>query len=125
MASAFLDQDCYQLKGQCFSTYGFEYKPGYADGVRLPPSICVINKLIGAKYISWITDDKLVWAMNGNMVGADTATEIGARQVPVEPMVCSATKPRPSSPFSSASLPFTTFHRCLFSSLANAHPCST
>ncbi|KAJ7312591.1 glycoside hydrolase family 16 protein [Mycena albidolilacea] len=63
------NQDCYQLQGQCFSTYGFEYKPGYADG-----------------YISWITDDKLVWTMNGNMVGADTATQIGARQVPVEPM---------------------------------------
>jgi hypothetical protein len=42
---------------------------------------------MGAKYISWITDDKFVWTMNGNMVGADTATEIGARQVPVEPMV--------------------------------------
>jgi hypothetical protein len=44
-----------------------------------------------AKYISWITDDKLLWTMNSNMVGADTAdtaTEIGARQVPVEPMVC-------------------------------------
>ncbi|KAJ6495846.1 glycoside hydrolase family 16 protein [Mycena vulgaris] len=63
------NQDCYQLKGQCFSTYGFEYKPGYADA-----------------YISWITDDKLVWTMNGNMVGADTVTEIAARQVPVEPM---------------------------------------
>ncbi|KAJ7114369.1 beta-glucan synthesis-associated [Mycena epipterygia] len=63
------NQDCYQLKGQCFSTYGFEYQPGYADA-----------------YISWITDDKLVWTMNGNMVGADAATEIGARQVPVEPM---------------------------------------
>ncbi|KAF7337424.1 GH16 domain-containing protein [Mycena sanguinolenta] len=63
------NQDCYQLKGQCFSTYGFEYTPGYADA-----------------YISWITDDKLVWTMNGNMVGADTQTEIGARQVPVEPM---------------------------------------
>ncbi|KAJ7312598.1 beta-glucan synthesis-associated [Mycena albidolilacea] len=63
------NQDCYQLQGKCFSTYGFEYKPGYADG-----------------YISWITDDKLVWTMNGNMVGADTATQIGARQVPVEPM---------------------------------------
>ncbi|KAJ7473211.1 glycoside hydrolase family 16 protein [Mycena latifolia] len=63
------NQDCYQLKGQCFSTYGFEYKPGYADA-----------------YISWITDDKLVWTMNGNTVGADAATQIGARQVPVEPM---------------------------------------
>ncbi|KAJ6462076.1 beta-glucan synthesis-associated protein KRE6 [Mycena sanguinolenta] len=63
------NQDCYQLKGGCFSTYGFEYTPGYADG-----------------YISWITDDKLAWTLNGNMVGADTQTEIGARQVPVEPM---------------------------------------
>ncbi|KAJ7753458.1 glycoside hydrolase family 16 protein [Mycena metata] len=63
------NQDCYQLKGGCFSTYGFEYKPGYADG-----------------YISWITDNKLAWTLNGNMVGADTATQIGARQVPVEPM---------------------------------------
>ncbi|KAJ7024068.1 glycoside hydrolase family 16 protein [Mycena alexandri] len=63
------NQDCYQLKGGCFSTYGFEYKSGYADG-----------------YISWITDDKLAWTMNGNMVGADAATEIGACQVPVEPM---------------------------------------
>ncbi|KAJ7020055.1 beta-glucan synthesis-associated [Mycena alexandri] len=63
------NQDCYQLKGGCFSTYGFEYKPGYADA-----------------YISWITDDKLAWTMNGNTVGADTVTEISARQVPVEPM---------------------------------------
>ncbi|KAJ7923654.1 glycoside hydrolase family 16 protein [Mycena leptocephala] len=63
------NQDCYQLKGQCFSTYGFEYKPGYADA-----------------YISWITDDKLAWTMNGNLLAADTATEISARQVPVEPM---------------------------------------
>jgi hypothetical protein len=64
------DQDCYQLKGQCFSTYGFEYTPGYADA-----------------YISWITDNKLAWTMNGNMVGTDAQTEIGARQVPVVPMV--------------------------------------
>ncbi|KAJ7733388.1 glycoside hydrolase family 16 protein [Mycena maculata] len=63
------NQECYQLTGQCFSTYGFEYAPGYADA-----------------YISWITDDKLAWTMNGNMVGADSVTEIGARQVPVEPM---------------------------------------
>ncbi|KAJ7877892.1 beta-glucan synthesis-associated protein-domain-containing protein [Mycena olivaceomarginata] len=76
-----LDQNCYQLKGQCFSTYGFEYKPGYADPLSL-----LLHKLMDAKYISWITDDKLLWTMNSNMVGADTATEIGARHVPVEPM---------------------------------------
>ncbi|KAJ7822965.1 beta-glucan synthesis-associated protein-domain-containing protein [Mycena olivaceomarginata] len=75
------DQNCYQLKGQCFSTYGFEYKPGYADPLSL-----LLHKLMDAKYISWITDDKLLWTMNSNMVCADTATEIGARQVPVEPM---------------------------------------
>ncbi|KAJ7207426.1 beta-glucan synthesis-associated protein KRE6 [Mycena pura] len=63
------NQGCYQLAEQCFSTYGFEYQPGYADA-----------------YISWITDDKLVWTMNGNMVGADSATQIAARQVPAEPM---------------------------------------
>ncbi|KAJ7611992.1 glycoside hydrolase family 16 protein [Mycena polygramma] len=63
------NQDCYELKGGCFSTYGFEYKSGYSDG-----------------YISWITDDKLAWTMNGATVGADSATQIAARQVPVEPM---------------------------------------
>ncbi|KAJ7874471.1 glycoside hydrolase family 16 protein [Mycena olivaceomarginata] len=63
------NQDCYQLKSGCFSTYGFEYTPGYSDA-----------------YISWITDDKLAWTLNGNTVGADEATQIGARQVPVEPL---------------------------------------
>ncbi|KAJ7155157.1 glycoside hydrolase family 16 protein [Mycena filopes] len=64
------NQDCYQLSGTgCFATYGFEYKPGYADA-----------------YISWINDNELVWTMNSPLVGADTQTEIGARQVPVEPM---------------------------------------
>ncbi|KAJ7271298.1 glycoside hydrolase family 16 protein [Mycena haematopus] len=63
------NQDCYQLKSGCFSTYGFEYTPGYSDA-----------------YISWITDDKLAWTLNGNTVGADKATQIGARQIPVEPM---------------------------------------
>jgi hypothetical protein len=86
---------------------------------------------MGVKYISWITDDKLVWTMNGNMVGADTATEIGARQVPVEPMVrfCYCTPSHfpgsLSSLFSFTSLPFASLHHCLFSSLANTHPRST
>ncbi|KAJ7312606.1 beta-glucan synthesis-associated protein-domain-containing protein [Mycena albidolilacea] len=95
------NQDCYHLKGRCFSTYGFEYKPEYADGC-----------------ISCITDDKLVWTMNGKMVGADTATEIGARQVPVEPMVrfCHYTSSHfpalLSSLFSFTSLLFASLHHC-------------
>ncbi|KAF8181436.1 beta-glucan synthesis-associated protein-domain-containing protein [Mycena galopus ATCC 62051] len=89
------NQSCYQLSGQCFSTYGFEYVPGYADAVRFfrffNPRILILESFpshpfLAYMYISWIADDKLVWTMNGNMVGADTVTEIGARQVPVEPM---------------------------------------
>ncbi|KAJ7503563.1 glycoside hydrolase family 16 protein [Mycena galericulata] len=48
-------------------------------------SISAQNVFVG-NYILWITDDKLAWTMNGNMVGADSVTEIGACQVPVEPM---------------------------------------
>ncbi|PBK78840.1 glycoside hydrolase family 16 protein [Armillaria solidipes] len=63
------DQACYQLESGCFSIYGFEYKPGY-DGA----------------YITWVSDDKIAWSMNAGAVGADSATEIAARQVPSEPM---------------------------------------
>ncbi|KAJ7232473.1 beta-glucan synthesis-associated protein-domain-containing protein [Mycena haematopus] len=56
------EQECYQLKSGCFSTYGFEYTPGDSD-----------------VYISWITDDNLAWTLNCNTVGADKATQIGAR----------------------------------------------
>ncbi|KAK0496775.1 glycoside hydrolase family 16 protein [Armillaria luteobubalina] len=63
------DQACYQLESGCFSVYGFEYKPGY-DGA----------------YITWVSDDKVAWTMNAGAVGADSATQISARQVPPEPM---------------------------------------
>ncbi|KAF7320123.1 Glycoside hydrolase family 16 protein [Mycena kentingensis (nom. inval.)] len=63
------NQRCYQLLDDCFSIYGFEYKPGF-DGA----------------YISWITDDKLVWTLNQNGMDADTAVEIGDRPIPQEPM---------------------------------------
>ncbi|KAK0211292.1 glycoside hydrolase family 16 protein [Desarmillaria ectypa] len=55
------NQDCYQLETGCFSIYGFEY-------------------------ITWVSDDKIAWSMNAGAVGADSATEISARQVPPEPM---------------------------------------
>jgi beta-glucan synthesis-associated protein KRE6 len=28
-------QNCYEHTGQCYAIYGFEYKPGFDDGVRL------------------------------------------------------------------------------------------
>ncbi|KAJ7204307.1 beta-glucan synthesis-associated protein-domain-containing protein [Mycena haematopus] len=56
------EQECYQLKSGCFSTYGFEYTPGDSD-----------------VYISWITNDNLAWTLNCNTVGADKATQMGAR----------------------------------------------
>jgi hypothetical protein len=31
----FIDQGCYQLEEGCYSVYGFEYKPGFDDAVRI------------------------------------------------------------------------------------------
>ncbi|KAJ7578527.1 glycoside hydrolase family 16 protein [Mycena floridula] len=61
--------DCYELGTGCFSTYAFEYKPGF-DGA----------------YISWVTDGKLAWTVNSGGLAADPAVEISARPIPQEPM---------------------------------------
>ncbi|KAF8958562.1 beta-glucan synthesis-associated [Flammula alnicola] len=63
------NQACYELGAQCFSVYGFEYQPGFDNG-----------------YITWINDNKASWTLRGPGMGADTQTEISARQVPTEPM---------------------------------------
>ncbi|KAJ7596873.1 beta-glucan synthesis-associated protein [Mycena floridula] len=63
------DQNCYQLDTGCFSTYGFEYKPGYDEG-----------------YITWINNGKVAWTLNGAGMAADSRVEISARPVPLEPM---------------------------------------
>ncbi|EIN14050.1 beta-glucan synthesis-associated protein [Punctularia strigosozonata HHB-11173 SS5] len=63
------DQGCYELEQDCFSVYGFEYKPGF-DGA----------------YISWIADNKVSWTLMQGGMAADTAVEISARPVPQEPM---------------------------------------
>ncbi|KDN41045.1 hypothetical protein RSAG8_07751, partial [Rhizoctonia solani AG-8 WAC10335] len=54
--------------GGCFSTYGFEYKPGN-DG-----------------YIQWANDGKMVWEVKAAGMGADSKTMIGQRPVSQEPM---------------------------------------
>ncbi|KAJ7583333.1 beta-glucan synthesis-associated [Mycena floridula] len=64
------DQNCYQYGGTgCFSTYGFEYKPGY-DGA----------------YITWISDGKASWTLNAAGMAADPKVEISARPIPQEPL---------------------------------------
>nr|GAT60377.1 predicted protein [Mycena chlorophos] len=63
------NQSCYQLIDGCFATHGFEYNPGYSDG-----------------YISWITNNKKSWTLNGDGVGPDTGTEISARPITSEPL---------------------------------------
>ncbi|CAE7071772.1 unnamed protein product [Rhizoctonia solani] len=62
------NQNCYTQEGGCFSTYGFEYKPGN-DG-----------------YIQWVNDGKMVWEIQAAGMGADSKTMIGQRPVPQEPM---------------------------------------
>lgn len=63
------NQDCYELEKGCFSTFGFQYKPGFDNA-----------------YITWINDDKPAWTIMVAGMGADPQTEISARPVPMEPM---------------------------------------
>ncbi|KAF8650085.1 hypothetical protein AX16_005411 [Volvariella volvacea WC 439] len=63
------NQDCYELSGQCYAIYGFEYKPGFDDA-----------------YITWINDNEMAWTIMGAGMGPDPASEINIRPVPQEPM---------------------------------------
>jgi len=63
------NQQCYELNGGCYSTYGFEYKPGFDNA-----------------YISWINDGKLAWTIKSGGLAADKQVEIGPRPMPLEPM---------------------------------------
>ncbi|KAF9531629.1 beta-glucan synthesis-associated [Crepidotus variabilis] len=63
------NQQCYQNSGQCFSTYGFEYKPGFDEG-----------------YITWVSDNKISWSMKAAGMGADADVQVSARPVSEEPM---------------------------------------
>lgn len=63
------NQEAYERSGGLFATYAFEYKPGFDDG-----------------YITWVNDAKKTWTLYATALGPDTATEIGQRLIPVEPM---------------------------------------
>ncbi|KAH9955314.1 glycoside hydrolase family 16 protein [Russula dissimulans] len=69
-ALAFTNSDCYELEAQCFSVYGYEYVTG-----------CVTSG-----YIRWIVNGTTSWGVQAAGLGPDTATEIGARPIPTEPM---------------------------------------
>ena len=38
-------------------------------------------------YIDWIVNDTVAWGLKGAGLGSDSATEIGPRPIPSEPMV--------------------------------------
>ncbi|TFK62962.1 glucosidase [Pluteus cervinus] len=63
------NQNCYELSQACFSTYGFEYKPGFDNG-----------------YITWINDGKQAWTLLAAGLGPDSLVDIGPRPVSQEPM---------------------------------------
>ncbi|KAI0720307.1 beta-glucan synthesis-associated protein-domain-containing protein [Cerioporus squamosus] len=62
--------NCYEYDAGCYSIYGFEYRPGFEDG-----------------YITWISNNKVSWTLNGPGMGPDPLVEIQERPVPGEPMV--------------------------------------
>lgn len=66
---ALTNQACYEFSGGCFTTYGFDYKPGFDDA-----------------YITWVNDGKRAWTLFSSAMGPDPDVEIAARPIPVEPM---------------------------------------
>ncbi|KIK63034.1 glycoside hydrolase family 16 protein [Collybiopsis luxurians FD-317 M1] len=62
---------CYELDGDCFSTFGIEYSPGYeSDG----------------GFVTWIQNDTAAWTLKAAGVQADSTVNISARFISREPM---------------------------------------
>jgi hypothetical protein len=55
-----------------------DYEHGDAETMGFSPS----------GYINWIVNDTLSWGLKAAGLEADSATEIGTRPIPTEPMVC-------------------------------------
>ena len=83
------EQTAYELNGGEFSTYGFQYKPGFGDAVSLhePCRARSLRSSYRWQYLAWITDGKLAWTMTQAGVGPDPISNISERPVPQEPMV--------------------------------------
>lgn len=65
---AVTNQDSYELSGNDFSIWGFEYEPGN-DG-----------------YVTWWIDGVKAWTLTAAAVGADALVGIAQRPIPEEPM---------------------------------------
>lgn len=63
-----VNQECFELTGNCTDIYGFEYSPG-ADG-----------------FITWVSEGKASWTTMATGLGPDPLTEIGQRIIPAEPL---------------------------------------
>ncbi|KAG6830143.1 hypothetical protein H0H92_002007 [Tricholoma furcatifolium] len=63
------NQLCYEGDSGCFSTYGFQYQPGFDSA-----------------YITWINNGNIAWTIMQGGLAADSATEIGPRSISQEPM---------------------------------------
>ncbi|KAJ7647328.1 beta-glucan synthesis-associated [Roridomyces roridus] len=63
------DPTAYELNGNQFSIYGFEYKPGFDDA-----------------YITWISNNVVSWTIRSGGLAANPLTNISARPIPQEPM---------------------------------------
>lgn len=66
---AVTNQSCYELSGGCFTTFGFEYKPGFDDS-----------------YVVWHNNNANAWTLYTAAMVGDPLTEISARPMPLEPM---------------------------------------
>ncbi|KAI0669783.1 glycoside hydrolase family 16 protein [Trametes maxima] len=63
------NQQAYELTGNEYSVYGFQYKPGFGDA-----------------YMAWIADSQLAWVLKQAGMAADPIVEISDRPIPQEPM---------------------------------------
>ncbi|KAH9858128.1 glycoside hydrolase family 16 protein [Lenzites betulinus] len=63
------DQEAYEFNGGKYTTYGFQYKPGFEGA-----------------YIGWIANNNLAWVLHQEGMDADPRVNISARPVPQEPM---------------------------------------
>ncbi|KAG6828111.1 hypothetical protein H0H92_009161 [Tricholoma furcatifolium] len=74
-ALTWTNPETYELDGQGYSIYGFEYVPGKFPFAGFDTG-----------YITWIANNQAVWTLRAPGMGADSVVEVSARPVPQEPM---------------------------------------